>query len=183
MTTQVSSPIEESEHPVRMALQDSLVNEKLLRQAVVYFSQYYRDKPYSYRLQEAEECLPKLHIRACEKQEYYHPDVGEIGAWLHGLMLNICREHQRYLQKLPRNELSDVTSQRSEAPDEDMEFEVTAYLEYLDVSERATVEGFYLQGLSHRQIADQMQITESAARQRLRRALMKMRRIAAEGQS
>ena len=165
--------------PVRAALIDPDRQQKLLHQAMAFLGQRHGDWHQTLRRQEAESIVSKLAVRALEKAANFDSEKGEIGAWLHGLFVNICREHHREYRKHNLNSLNEEVAGR-ELPEPPPDPE--SLLEYLSPEERTIVEGHHLQGLSFRQIADQLGIAEGAARQRLHRALKKVRQLRGEGQ-
>jgi RNA polymerase sigma-70 factor (ECF subfamily) len=163
--------------PIATALEDSDLRRQLQQQALGQLAKRLADYPATRRQDEAEEIVSQTIMRALSRQADFDPERGEAGAWLHGILVNVCSEHCRKLRKLPAHSdyLENIPAKVLNTNTE----EVDAILARLSADERRIVEAIWLRECPHRVVADELGITEGTARQRLRRALSKLQRMMA----
>ncbi len=168
--------------PVSAALQDPELRERLRAQVLCRLNRWLPDQPRTRRLQEAEEVIDRVLAIAWQKRDEFEP-TRDVGAWVHGIAVRVASEACRKLRKQPAQFLPDADPRSVEAEDlSEPAFDPFALLDHLPPDDRIAVEGFFRFGWSHRQIGDRLGIREGTARQRLNRALSKLRAIAGEEQ-
>jgi RNA polymerase sigma-70 factor (ECF subfamily) len=164
--------------PVRAALADPATEPALFAQALSRLNRWLADLPLERRRQEAQDVVDQACLRALEKGRSFDPALGDVGAWLHGLLANVIREHCRKLRKLPAQPPADGAGwdhlegrlTRGDAA------RAAALLDRLTLDERNLVEWHYYDDLSFRHIGERLKISEGTARQRVHRTLAKLRR-------
>ena len=165
--------------PVRAGLGDPEVVERLKAQAMTRLNAWLADLPRERRAQQAEDVFQQTVERALARADSYDAAKGDVGGWLHGILVHVLKETCRKLRKQPAQAALDRVPAAA-VPDAPDQFDPLTLLEHLSPDERVCVEGFYLQRWSHRQIADRLGIEVGTARARLRRALIKLRHKAWE---
>lgn len=182
MTTETITRVPEADDPVWVALADADRHAKLLQQIMAYLGKHRLDWPLQLRQQEADSIHSKLALRALEKSHTFDRDKGEIGAWLHGIVCNICCEHFRELKKHQHHQLDDNVMVREPKLQPPTIEELQPLIAKLNPADREILEAFHLHGLSHREIASKYHIDECTARQRVRRARIKANAQNGEGE-
>lgn len=151
----------------------------LLCHALAILNHKLADQPRARRQQEAEEVVQIVLQRAWQARQQYDPERAGLSAWLHGFLVRVVAEQCRAIRKRPTS-LNHYPDDWIDKNEHQYDQDPLAMLEHLPPEDRVAVEGFYLQNLSHRQIADRLRISEGTARVRLLRALNKLRQIAGE---
>lgn len=164
--------------PVRAALSDPATEPALLAQALSRLNKWLADLPVTRREQEAKEIVDQARLRALEKSSSFDPALGEVGAWLHGILTNVLSEHCRKLRKLPVQPRADGANwesleQRLSRGDT---AQLAALLDRLNPDERNLVEWAHFDDLTFRQIGERLKIPEGTARQRFHRTMTKLKR-------
>jgi RNA polymerase sigma factor (sigma-70 family) len=164
--------------PVLAALADPGTEPALHAQALSRLGRWAAGLPAGRREQEAKDIVDQTRLRALERRPSFDPALGDIGAWLHGILMNVLREHCRGLRKLPVQPPADgadweALEQRLSRSDAG---ELAELLDRLEPDERNLVEWAQFDGLTFRQIGERLKIPEGAARQRYHRLLAKLKR-------
>jgi len=179
MPPKVSRPIAELQtDPVRTALNDPTTESDLRNQALAFFSRRLPGRTIHSWREEANDAVQETVKRALSLNAF-NPGSGSVGGWLHGIMVNVCREQARKLAKRPVQPASDPAAwenlaERTYAYRDPTE--LTPLLDRLSRENRELVER-HLEGLSHIEIGQKLGISPGACRTRLSRALMELKRI------
>ncbi len=168
--------------PVRAALDDPGLRARLRAHAACLLDRWLADQPRTRRDQEADEIVNESLARAWTRRAAFDPALGDAAGWVHGFVFRVMAEACEKLRKLPSQGIPDATELTVDPDefDDEPEFDPFALLDHLPGDDRIAVEGFFRLGWSHRQIADRLGIREGTARQRVNRALIKLRQIAGE---
>lgn len=168
--------------PVRAALDDPDLRARLRVHAGCLLDRWLADQPRTRRDQEADDAVSESLARAWARRAAFDPALGDAAGWVHGFVVRVLAEACQRLRKLPTQGIPDATGLAVDPAefDGEPEFDPFALLDHLPEDDRVAVEGFFRLGWSHRQIADRLGIREGTARQRVSRALGKLRRIAGE---
>jgi RNA polymerase sigma-70 factor (ECF subfamily) len=170
---------------VRAALDDATQAEGLLKHALAILARRLAGRPASDRLDKAREAFQETCVRALQKQQDYDP-TGPVGAWLHGIMVNVLFEATRSLGRLPAQEPVAAAAWEEIAVDfasgaadsVSTRLDVAACLAKLSSEHREVLQLRFKDGLSHDEIAVRLGISPGNARVRLCRALSAAREIA-----
>lgn len=178
LDTTTAPPVE----PVLAALDDPDLRGRLRVHAGCLLNRWLADQPRTRRDQEADEIVNEALARAWEKRAAFDPAIGIAAGWVHGFVFRVLAEACEKLRKLPTQGIPDATELTVDPDefDDEPDFDPFALLVHLPEDDRIAVEGFFRLGWSHRQIADRLGIREGTARQRVSRALIKLRQIAGE---
>lgn len=168
--------------PLRAALDDTTVRERLRVRVLVKLGRWLQGAPIARRQEEADEIVAETLQRAWAGQAKYDPARPVIG-WLQGILTNVLHEYSRRFKKQPQQLINvDLPDREAVARFEDQEL-LALVLDRLTPDERNLVEWSMHEGLSYQQIAERMQITEGNARLRLHRLKAQLRRkLQMEGQ-
>jgi RNA polymerase sigma factor (sigma-70 family) len=185
MTQTGPQPVALPNDPVRTALDDSVLRDRLLNHALALLGKRFRHGPETDWREAAMVAFQDTCVRALEKRHNYNATL-PIAPWLHGVMNLVLCETIRSREKLPVQELSDTAAWEALAIDltPDVaetvpnQLAVAHYLGRLRADERQIVELRYLQDLTHDEIAAVLGITPGAARVRLSRALVALKAVA-----
>lgn len=116
-------------------------------------------------LETAEDVLQEVFLRLLSGR--YSPEPGKEQAYLYRMARNLCFDHLRRQKRLAK-EPAQISSEQSQY----------AYIEListLDSREQEVVTLKIVGGLTHREIAKVLGLTEHAAKKRYERAIQKLR--------
>jgi len=130
----------------------------------------------------AEEAVQDAFLTAWQKRSALR-DVDSFGPWIRTITRNRCRDLGRAAGRRARVEVGTTTSTDVEAPaaatDElEREWAVFTALNALETNDREVLVLFYCEGQSSKQVASSLGLSDSAVRQRIRRARDTLRRDA-----
>lgn len=168
------------------ALDDINVLRRLLAHAHGVLSKCLSGHPYTLRCDLAQEALQESSLRALQKRDGFQQSSGNVAPWLHGIMNNVLFEKVRVLKALAKQEPESSAAWERLARDLSVaetdrlidRDAVSHYLGALSEEHRQLLQLRYCDGLSHREIAARLSITEINARVRLSRALNAARILA-----
>lgn len=184
MTPATSPPTAPPDVPVRAALGDPALRAELVRHAVARLGVLLADRPWTVRVEAAEDAVQEALNRAVERQATFDPNAGTTAAgWVHGILNNVLSEHCRKLRKQPAQPPADPTAWENLVADMDTTSVPAALdelLARLPEASRQIIVWHHVDGRTHRDIAAVRGISEANARTRLCRALTDLKRIAAE---
>ena len=153
-------------------------------QASVAFDALYRDTGrdlYAYVMtvvrdqQTAEDVTHTAYERAYRKQRSFRESRGSQRAWLFGIARNAALDELRR-KKRTASLLDDIPDEDPSRPDDPiLRTVVRSALAELDARDRELIALKFYAGLSHREIADVVGISESNAGTALHRALKRLR--------
>ena len=157
----------------------------------IYEKYYQTVYNYVYRIllhrQNTEDVVSETFLKAMRAFSRYDRKKGTVSVWLCGIAHNCAMDLLRAaavrtslsLEELLENE-NIPESVRNEWEDNTAEWEAWEILRRLSVQERTLLNWRYFLGLSNREIAQKLGITEKAASKRIIKTLAKCRDIAAE---
>ena len=164
--------------PVRAALTDAGVLEEMHKHARVVLSRWLADRAASTRSEEAGEIVQETGRRALKLAATFDPSRSA-AAWLHGILPNVASEHCRKLRKLPVQQPDDPADWDRCTRRVDPTNDTADLLELLPEKQRRFVTMHLLDGLSHREIGQRLNISEGNSRVQLTRALNLLRQLVA----
>ena len=168
--------------PIRAALDDPALWNRLSKHALCRLNRWLADKPRTRRVQESQEIVAETMKRAWQNRAVFNPAAGVVAGWVHGILVRVTNEHCRKLRKLPTQPPADFDARTAtivEPPIGDL----TRYLERLSPEDRALIQWFHLDEDSHADIANRLGISEGTVRTRLCRAMARLKKLAnGEGQ-
>lgn len=100
-----------------------------------------------------------------------------LGAWIRTVMVNHCIDHYRKMIRRRTEDLSEAYSLSADEPDvisRLTEAEILEAVQQLSPAYRAVFNLYAVEGYSHKEIADALQITESTSRSNLVKARLKL---------
>jgi len=106
---------------------------------------------------------------------------GSLSTWLYGVTRHLCRNHLRREQRRQEREMRAFADHPSTVPGpahtvwEELEPHLAGALDALSGADREVILLRFYRQASHRQIADQLRISEDAAEKRVSRALERLR--------
>jgi RNA polymerase sigma factor (sigma-70 family) len=164
------------EDPVRAALEDAGLRDRLVNQARAIL---HRRKDLTGI--EIDDVVQKTLTRAMEGQKRFDNNKRPVGAWLHGVLVNVVREEIRAALRQPRQQPadSDVWAESAVAPfpQEDttpVQTSVEQHLSLLSPNDQAVVRMRFLDELSLQDIAVRLNIGYVAVRMRFSRAMKRL---------
>lgn len=173
-------PIAPPDDPVRRAAEDPETRAGLLAHACARLGHLLGDRPAIARKELAEEAVQEVLRRALTRSAGYDPARATPIGWLHGFLNHVLSEQCREVRKQPAQPDADPAvwdaleaRLAGDAPD------LTDLLDALPADQRHIVSIHHLDGMSHREIADRLGISEAASRVRLARAMNALRQLAA----
>ena len=122
--------------------------------------------------EDAEEVVQETWIRAITRLESFRWESG-LKTWLSGIALNCCREMSR--SNKPTMELKLVTSDAIRANNSTNLTDVEACVSRLPDGCREVLVLHDIEGYTHKEIAQMMEITEGTSKSQLFRARTKLR--------
>ena len=115
------------------------------------------------------------------KDLYQYKPTGELGAWMRRVMVNICLQHLRKKKNL--FEIVEVESVANSFEADDQLFAkyreeaLVNMIQQLPEGYRAVFNLYVMEEYSHKEIAGQLKISESASRSQLTRAKAMLRKM------
>jgi RNA polymerase sigma factor (sigma-70 family) len=172
-------PATPPEDPVRTALEDPVVRNRLGQQAHAILH-----KRTNVRGIEIDDVVQKTILRAIECRASF--DGRPVGAWLHGVLVNIVREEIRFANHQPVQQPADTSlwagSVVATAPQDADLAAIRTFVEQhlirLSPDDRTVVRMRFFDGLSLQDIAVKLNIGYVAARMRFSRALRRLQELA-----
>ena len=143
---------------------------------------YRAHSPYLYRLAlrlvgghqvEAEDALQEAWIRAAERLPDFHWRSA-LRTWLSGFVINCCREIRR--KREPAALRADLADQMTEVESPADRIDLERLLEALPDGQREVLVLFHLEGFTHDEIADRLDIAPGTSKSRLFQARRTLRR-------
>ncbi len=128
---------------------------------------------------EARDILHEGFIKVFKHMDKYEPGTS-LGAWIRRIMVNTAID---YYRKQVRRRTEDIDQAFDlSAPDADAisqmsEQEILEAVQQLSPVYRAVFNLYVIEGYSHREIADMLQITESTSRSNLVKARLKLQEV------
>jgi RNA polymerase sigma factor (sigma-70 family) len=164
--------------PVRAALDDPGVRADLANHACAEVGVRLRDKPATVRQLLVEDIVQETAARALQRRQEFVPTEGKASGWLHGILVNVLREHTRDCRRQPGplpGDLDGWSGLQTRLPPPADEFadrhDTAFYLAGLSEDQRQVIDLRYRACLSSQQIADRLGISVGNARVRLSRAI------------
>ena len=132
----------------------------------------------------AEDAIQKVFITLLERKDELS-DVESLQAWLYRTTLNVSLNMKKSRQRREEREKAGETSRQDESPRDaaaraELREELDGALGKLKDSLRIPVVLRYLQGLSHAETGEILNLSPDAIRMRIGRALKKLRRLLGE---
>lgn len=128
---------------------------------------------YSSSREEAEDILQEGFLKVYRDLHQYKPDA-PLGAWIRKVMVNTALENIRKKSRRPQSHGQQVTAHHSVTysnPSTDMDAkDLTKVIQSLPEDFRLVFNLVALEGFSHREVAEKLQISESNSKVRLSRA-------------
>jgi RNA polymerase sigma factor (sigma-70 family) len=127
-----------------------------------------------------DEALDMLHegfMKVFSKITKYQPGTS-LGAWIRTLMVNSCIDAYRKNARRRTEDLDNLHNISYDEPDalsNISEQEILAAVQSLSAAYRAVFNLYVVEGYSHKEIGDALQITESTSRSNLVKARMKLK--------
>jgi len=167
--------------PVRAAMDDSHIRAELLAHSRSRLSLWLNDRPPTVREELAAEVVQEALARAWDRRADFDRTRATPAGWLHGFLSHVLSEQCRTIRKQPAQPTVhpgawEALEGRFTKDDSDL----SELLGCLPADQREIVSMHHLDGLSHREIAARLWISEPTSRVRLARAMNELRRLAAE---
>jgi RNA polymerase sigma-70 factor (ECF subfamily) len=129
-----------------------------------------------------DEALDILHegfIKVFKHIKKYQPGTS-LSAWIRRIMVNTAIDYYRKAIRRRTEDLDqafDISTTEADAISQCTENEILAAVQELSPAYRAVFNLYVLEGYSHKEIADMMDITESTSRSNLVKARLKLKAI------
>jgi RNA polymerase sigma-70 factor (ECF subfamily) len=126
-----------------------------------------------------DEALDLLHegfIKAFQNIGRYRPGTA-LTAWIRTIVVNTCIDYYRKNQRRRTQDLDDAWQHANDDPDalsQLSEQEILAAVQELSPAYRTVFNLYVVEGYSHKEIGDALQITESTSRSNLVKARIKL---------
>ncbi len=130
---------------------------------------------------EAKDILHEGFIKVFRHLGKYQPGTS-LNAWIKRIMVNTCIDYYRKMSRRRTEDMENAAHKISTAPDANSicgEKEILKAVQSLSPAYRAVFNLYVIEGYSHREIGEQLGITESTSRSNLVKARMKLREILA----
>jgi RNA polymerase sigma-70 factor (ECF subfamily) len=134
---------------------------------------------YAQREEEAEDILHEGFIKIFRHIEKYQPGTS-LRSWMKRIMVNAAIDHYREGKRKHTEEITPMLHIRSKRPDILSKItvdEILAALRQLSPTYRTVFNMFVMEGFSHREIAEKLNITESTSRSNLVKARNKLKSL------
>jgi RNA polymerase sigma-70 factor (ECF subfamily) len=162
-------------------LVDSLMKQDRRAQQYLYEQHYGRMMGICLRYASTkDEALDLLHegfIKIFQHIGRYKPGTS-LGSWMRTIMVNTCIDYYRRALRRRTDDIDDAYTLSSDDPDalsHLTEQEILEAVQMLSPAYRAVFNLFVVEGYSHKEIADALQITESTSRSNLVKARIKLK--------
>lgn len=163
--------------PVRAALEDEAVRQRLSRHARAVVGTWAERLPPGERQALAEDALQETYRRALQRGGEFDHGRGAVGAWLHGILVNVLRESRRDRRPVRPIEPEDWDTLAAACADPDA-WEAAELLSRLPEDQQAVLRMRIEGGLSFKDIGERLGISEGNARVRHSRALRALKEAA-----
>ena len=162
-------------------LVDSLIKQDRRAQQYLYEQHYGRMMGICLRYAGSkDEALDLLHegfIKIFQHISRYKPGTS-LGSWMRTIMVNTCIDYYRRALRRRTDDIDDAYTLSSDDPDalsHLTEQEILEAIQLLSPAYRAVFNLFVIEGYSHKEIADALQITESTSRSNLVKSRIKLK--------
>jgi RNA polymerase sigma-70 factor (ECF subfamily) len=162
-------------------LVDSLIKQDRRAQQYLYEQHYGRMMGICLRYAGSkDEALDLLHegfIKIFQHIGRYKPGTS-LGSWMRTIMVNTCIDYYRRALRRRTDDIDDAYTLSSDDPDalsHLTEQEILEAVQLLSPAYRAVFNLFVIEGYSHKEIADALQITESTSRSNLVKSRIKLK--------
>jgi RNA polymerase sigma-70 factor (ECF subfamily) len=162
-------------------LVDSLIKQDRRAQQYLYEQHYGRMMGICLRYAGSkDEALDLLHegfIKIYQHIGRYKPGTS-LGSWMRTIMVNTCIDYYRRALRRRTDDIDDAYTLSSDDPDalsHLTEQEILEAVQLLSPAYRAVFNLFVIEGYSHKEIADALQITESTSRSNLVKSRIKLK--------
>lgn len=162
--------------PVQAALTDTSMLEELRKHAYTKLSRWMTDRSPASWVEEARDIVQETIERALQLAAKFDPSRS-VAAWLHGILDNVSSEHCRKLRKLPYQQPDDPGAWDRFTRQIDPSIDTADLLELLPEKQRRFITMHLLDGLTHREIGQRLNISECNSRVQLTRALNLLRQL------
>jgi len=173
----IALPIEYNEK----GLVSACANRERWAQKVLYEEYYSKMMGVCLRYAKNEdEALDILHegfIKVFKHIEKYKPGTS-LSAWIRRIMVNTAIDYYRKAVRRRTEDLDqafDISTPEADAISQCTEKEILAAVQQLSPAYRAVFNLYVLEGYSHKEIADMLDITESTSRSNLVKARLKLK--------
>jgi RNA polymerase sigma-70 factor (ECF subfamily) len=134
-----------------------------------------------YQKNQSDACdvLQEAVIRVFQNIKAYDPEKGEFGGWAYRVVLN---ENLQHLRKAKRNkhedleQVFDLQDNRETALERVSAQELTALIQQLPAGYRTVFNLYVIEGYGHKEVADQLGISEGTSKSQLSKAKAMLRR-------
>ena len=168
------------EHPVEHELVSALLRRERWAQHQLYQSYYGKMMGVCLRYAGSrDEALDLLHegfMKVFQHIGRYRPGTS-LPAWIRTVMVNSCIDHYRKTIRRRTEDLTEAHGLSNDDPDalsHLTEQEILDAVQQLSPAYRAVFNLYVVEGYSHKEIADALQITESTSRSNLVKARLKL---------
>jgi RNA polymerase sigma-70 factor (ECF subfamily) len=162
-------------------LVDSLIKQDRRAQQYLYEQHYGRMMGICLRYAGSkDEALDLLHegfIKIFQHIGRYKPGTS-LGSWMRTIMVNTCIDYYRRALRRRTDDIDDAYTLSTDDPDalsHLTEQEILEAVQLLSPAYRAVFNLFVIEGYSHKEIADALQITESTSRSNLVKSRIKLK--------
>ena len=135
---------------------------------------------YASGFHEAEDWLQEGLIQIFKDLYQYKP-TGALGAWMRKVMVNVCLQHIRKKKNLFHTIEVDIVAETYEADDQLFakyrQEALVNMIQQLPEGYRAVFNLYVMEEFSHKEIAEELGISESASRSQLTRAKAMLRKM------
>jgi RNA polymerase sigma factor (sigma-70 family) len=127
-----------------------------------------------------EDALDLMHegfIKIFTHLHKYQPDTS-LGAWMRRIMVNNCIDNYRKMSRRRTEDLDHAAQIQSDDADAISQFtekEILAAVQKLPAAYRTIFNLYVIEGFSHKEISEQLKITESTSRSNLVKARLKLK--------
>lgn len=136
---------------------------------------------YSNNQQEAEDLTQEAILKIVNNIDSFKND-GSFEGWMKRIVVNTCLNEYRKnsvpisaMDDMKKDQLNEMASNESNGLDQLSEQELLSMIMALPTGFRTIFNLVVMEGYSHKQVADELNITESASRSQLTKAKMKLR--------
>jgi len=134
---------------------------------------------YAQKEEDAEDVLHEGFIKIYKNIDKYQPGTS-IKSWMRRIMVNAAIDHYRERKRKRTEEITPMLKLRSKRPDVFSKITVDEILEalrQLSPTYRTVFNLFVMEGFSHKEIAKELNITESTSRSNLVKARNKLKSL------
>lgn len=183
---QTSSPDEWQEKLVRVARQDRKAFADLFNHFAPKIKAFALSKPYGHNpSQFADELIQEVMIKVWNKADNYNPALAGASTWIFTIARNcridLIRRNQRHSYPLEADELLyELEDEDGIAPfqavqQQNLERDIRACLDQLPHEQAQIIAKVYMEGKSHQEVADELDLPLGTVKSRVRLALTKLK--------